>query len=58
MLLIYRAVLLVGVAWLVLQFLSNVLVILGRLLDCRVTPKWRVGFSAWIAAGDELRYCT
>ena len=44
----------VGIAWVLLQFVTNILVIVARILDCQVTGQGRIGFSSWIAAGDEL----
>jgi hypothetical protein len=52
-----RILLGIGIIWLTLQSFTNFLVILARLLDCRVTASGRVGFSPWIAAatGRNLR---
>ncbi|XP_062521788.1 uncharacterized protein LOC134196613 [Corticium candelabrum] len=49
-----RLILMVGIAWVLLQFVTNILVIVARILDCQVTGQGRIGFSSWIAAGDEL----
>ncbi|XP_062521547.1 uncharacterized protein LOC134196440 [Corticium candelabrum] len=49
-----RAILIFGIIWVLLQCVTNILVIVARILDCHVTAKGRVGFSTWIAVGGEL----
>jgi hypothetical protein len=49
-----RAILVLGVFWIVLQFLASLIVVIGRLLDCRVTAKGNVGFSAWIFTEKDM----
>jgi hypothetical protein len=50
-----RAILVLGVFWIVLQFLASLIVVIGRLLDCRVTAKGNVGFSAWIFTEKDMK---
>jgi hypothetical protein len=52
---LYRAILVLGVFWIVLQFLASLIVVIGRLLDCRVTAKGNVGFSAWIFTEKDMK---
>jgi hypothetical protein len=48
-----RIILLLGLLWLAFQTVNSILVIVGRILDCRVTADGRVGFSSWIAGGRD-----
>ena len=43
----------VGIAWVLLQFVTNIFVIVARILDCQLTGEGQIDFSSWIAAGDE-----
>ncbi|XP_062499755.1 uncharacterized protein LOC134177068 [Corticium candelabrum] len=49
-----RIILYLGIAWALIQLVTNISVVVVRILDCQVTPKGRIGFSSWIAEGAEL----